>query len=191
MKLYYSPTSPYARKARIVILECGQSVELQAENVIDHPDSVPNPLNKVPCLVLDDGSTLFDSPVICGYLLAQAGRADESTDWAARRLEAIGDGIMDAAFSLVMETKRPEAQQSDFWKARWQAAILGALDELETTLPEFSGQFGLGEVSLAAALGYLDFRLGHMAWRENRPRLESWFATVAERSSVKETRPPD
>ena len=196
MKLYCSLTSPYARKARIAAIE--RNLEDQVELVVVNPFAplsdthIPNPLSKVPALQLEDGTVLFDSPVICAYLLNRdAGPASADglpPNWHALRQQALGDGILDAALNIVMERRRPEAEQSSYWMARWFAAIESGLDAMESEIDGVQG-FGLGAITYACALGYLDFRLPETAWREGRPKVAHWYAKANERPSVRRTVP--
>jgi glutathione S-transferase len=200
MKLYYSPTSPYARKARIVVIERGiaDRVELVAVDPFDPEASmlVPNPLRKVPALLLDDGSALFDSPVVCAYLLRWRGERDgaraaaAADEWDVMRQHALGDGIIDAAFAMVMEARRPEAQRSAYWTARWRDSIARALAALEPGAARLADGFGIGAIAVACALAYLDFRLPDCAWRADHPGLAAWFARVSRRASMVATAPP-
>lgn len=191
MQLYYSSTSPYARKARVAIIERG--LQDRVEMILAAPlepgseKVIPNPLGKIPVLVLDDGGVLYDSPVICQYLLANgAGPAD---DWDELRRHALADGVIDAAFSAVMERRRPAAQQSPEWLARWEAAIVRALDAMDREVAALGPDFGLAAIAWACALGYLDFRMASLAWRERRAGLAAWYAGAADRPSMKATVP--
>ena len=192
LNLYYSATSPYARKARILVIELAleDRVELVSANPMEH-GQVPNPLSKVPCLVMDDGETLFDSPVICAYLETLAtGELASATNWPVQRLQALADGVMDAAFNYVMETKRPDEQQSDYWKSRWLNAISSSVKEMSVVFGSVESPFDIGRISMAAALGYLDLRMGHINWRAGVPRLADWFEAISKRESMIRTIPP-
>lgn len=197
MKLYFSPTSPYVRKVRVVAIERGLAdrMELIALSPFDDADRLgeANPLLKVPALARDDGPVLFDSPVICEYLdatapggarlLAGAGEAR----WRTLRLQALADGVLDAAFSLVMEQRRPETERSASWSGRWTDAIRRAVTAAGADGPP--PDFDLGAIALGCALGYLDFRLGHLAWRSVAPSLEAWYAALDARPAFAATRP--
>lgn len=197
MKLYCSPTSPYARKVRIVVAERGIAALIEEVAVTPFENPVlaaSNPLSKIPALVLDDGTALYDSPVICEYLdsLGEHARLiPEAGDarFATLRLQALGDGILDAAFNVVMEGRRPEGQRSGEWLARWRAGITraaaAAADEPARTAPGLN----LGQVTLACALGYLDFRHPNIHWRTETPALDSWFKTWEARRSFNATAP--
>lgn len=198
MQLFYSPTSPYARKCRVVARERGLMGDL--EEVICNPMEDPaalhasNPLGKIPCLVLDDGMAIFDSPVIAEYLdglgnapalIPAAGSARYKVLVAA----ALAQGMTDAAFNMTMESRRPEAQQSPDAVKRWRAAILRGLDVLEDHLKALPGDLTLGHVAAATMLSYLDLRHGALEWRQGRDALAAWFAEFNARPAMQETDP--
>lgn len=197
MKLLYSPTSPYARKVRIVAIEKGLAdrVEIVGVDVLGKPDMVrgDNPLAKIPTLVRDDGAALFDSPVICEYLDTLAPTPKLIPEGAARfdvlMRQALADGAMDAAFNLVMERRRPEAQRSEEWTTRWTNAITGALTTLDAELPA-APAFDLGWIAALAAGDYVEFRLADLGLAAKTPKLTAWRAHMAARASVAETAPP-
>jgi glutathione S-transferase len=198
MKLYSSPTSPFVRKVRIVIREKGAAHLVTEEVVSALADPVElhaaNPLGKVPALALKDGTTLFDSPLICEYLDAMLEGpsllpAEGAARWQAQRLQALGDGIADAAVSLTFEKNRPEAERSANWMGRWRRAITRSLDLLEAEAANLNGPVTLGTISIESALGYLDFRHGDLGWRENRPTLDAFFKKASGRAAFQETAP--
>lgn len=197
-----SPTSPYARKVRAVIVEKGLADQVEAVPTDPHASPAEllakNPLSKIPVLELGDGTALFDSPVICEYLdaLTETPRlvpAAGSARWRALRLQAVGDGIMDAGVLRLMEKRwHPgEGQVSQGWLDRQRAAIARCADLLEAEADTLETQAPtLGELTVACALGYVDFRFGDDAWRTGRPRLAAWFERFAARPSIAETAPP-
>ena len=200
MKLYYSPMSPYVRKVRAVAITLGLADRI--EQVPQDPREPTgayrgkNPLARIPALETDDGEVLFDSPVICEFLAHQA--SDQAVyppagpeRWRALKQQAIGDGMMDAAVPLRHETLRPEAQQSPEWLARLEGMIVSALDalEAEAAAGRLSDTSDIGTLSLACALGYLDFRFADMGWREGRPALGRWFDGFATRPALADTLP--
>lgn len=196
MKLWYSKTSPFARKTLVVALELGlgQRLELQAVEpaTLEQQVSGDNPLGKIPCLITDDGERLYDSPVICEYLDVGFGGgrlcpAAGAARWAALTLQALADGIMDAAVLCRYEALRPEGERSAGWAARQTGKILRALDGLEATPPD--GPASIGQIALACALGYLDFRMPELAWRDSRPKLARWYDIIAERPALMATAP--
>jgi glutathione S-transferase len=198
MKLFYSPTSPYARKCRVVAIEMG--VEAQIEIIASSPMASGtdllsvNPLSKVPALALPDGRCIVDSRVICQFLDGLAdGRRVIPSDPVARidclTREALADGITDAAFLLTMERKRPSEQQSPEWIGRWIAAIRRTVAHFNVQLPQRSDP-DLGDIALACALGYLDLRHTDLAWRSHAPALADWFTAISHRHSLASTVPP-
>jgi glutathione S-transferase len=201
MKLRFSPTSPYVRKVWIVALETGlaERIELVTTNAWapDTDLTADNPLSKVPALIADGGEALFDSPVICEYLdslhdghrlVPESGGAR----WAQLRLQALGDGILDAALAKRIETAmRPEDKRWTGWVERQGNAIRRGLDVLEEECAAWGDDFLIGQITVAATLGYLDFRFGAEDWRSGRPRLTAWFAKVSGRASVSKTVPKE
>ncbi len=184
--LRYSPASPYARKVRIAadILGLTNRIEIQNASTTDPNDSLrqQNPLGKVPALVLENGSTLYDSRVIAEYFdhLAGGGKlfpSDPARRFEALKLQALGDGINDAALLIRYETvTRPEALRDADAIALQSGKIERALAHLEETPP--SGEVDIGHIALACALGYQDLRFGG-AWRARHPRLVHWLDNFA------------
>ena len=198
MKLFYSPTSPYARKCRALAIEKG--IEAQIKIITASPMSNPpelqaaNPLGKVPALVLADGSCIVDSPVICAYLVTRSDAprlipADPAARIDALTREALADGMMDAAFAIVMERKRPELQRSPEWLQRWTSAIRRSVAHFDTRAPTRQ-QPDIGDLALACALAYVDFRLGDLVWDAEAPALRAWLSSVHARPSLSATAPP-
>lgn len=196
LQLRFSPTSPYARKVLVIVHETGLQDEVAVVATNPHQEEslrAQNPLCKVPTLVLEDGTPLFDSPVIAEYLLALASNSDllplgGPARWSVLQLQALGDGICDAAVGIRMETLRPAGEQSPSFIQRQEAAIVAAVDWLEGQA-RLLEPITLGSLAIACALGYLDFRLGYLAWRTGRPRLAAWYAAVEARPSLHATRP--
>ena len=205
MKLYYSATSPYVRKVIALAIETGQSGTLQRIETTLTPINpnaalnADNPLGKVPALVLDDGSVLYDSRVICEYLdsLHQgprwfpAGSEQSPKRWDALRRQALSDGILDAAVNSRYETAlRPEALRWDDWFVGQQQKIIRALDNLEQTCGVWGERLDIGTLATACALSYLDFRFPEPNWRINRAALSTWFSGFEQRPSIASTAPP-
>lgn len=200
MKLRFSITSPFVRKVRILAIEAGldDKITLQPTNAwaADTDLTQDNPLSKVPALVLDNGETLYDSPVICEYLdslhnghklFPEAG----PDRWHQLKLQALADGITDAAVQLRIETAmRPEDKRWSNWIERQGNAITRGLDALEREVGHF-GVFLIGPIAVVAALGYLDFRKPLGDWRVGRPHLAHWYSTVHNRRSVRDTEPKE
>ena len=197
MKLLGSNTSPYTRKVRLVLLEKG----LPHTYVVDPPrepgSQVPqvNPLGRIPTLVLDDGTAVFDSPVICEYLDALGGdpvlipRADPVARMRVRRGEALADGIMDSAVVMRVESLRPADRQDPGTPALHGGAITRALAHAARELGAndwySGGALSLADLALVSALVYLDLRQPERNWRAAHPDLASWAERMWRRSSVK------
>jgi glutathione S-transferase len=132
--------------------------------------------------------------VICEFLDQAHGGArmvpvGTPAHWLVLRLQAVGDGIMDAAVGIVMEGRRPEGERSAGFVAGQERKIDRAATWLETHARELEGGFNLGGITVACALGYVDFRLAGNPWREGRPTLAAWFDEVNARESMRRTRP--
>ena len=197
MKLLYSKTSPYSRKVRMMIHEKG--LQQVITNVACNPfDEVPeleatNPLGKVPTLILDDGSSLYDSPVICAYLdtLTPGRLIPESgmERWSVLRWEALCDGVLDATYNIVMERRRVTQEQSAGWIEQWKSQVSQSLDHVEASIDMLPNQVTLAHLALGAALGYLDFRLQDLDWRSQCSALATWYGEFSVRDAMQNTRP--
>jgi glutathione S-transferase len=184
--LRYSPASPYARKIRIAadILGLTDRIEIQGADTSDPKDNLrqQNPLGKIPVLVMENGETLYDSRVIAEYIddLAGGGNLfplDHSKRFDALKLQALGDGINDAALLIRYETvQRPETLRSAEFVALQSGKVERALMQLETAPP--AGEINIGHIAVASALGYQDLRF-EGAWRRSHPRLVEWLAAFA------------
>jgi len=198
MKLYFSPTSPYVRKVRVVAIEKGLAdrVELVAATPWPDPAAVAavNPLGKVPALVTDDGVALYDSPVICEYLDVLVPAApliprSGAGRWQVLRCQALCDGILDAAVGIVLERRRPEGARSAATEQRSVDALRRSVAALGSELRPVSAGFDLGQISIAVALGYLEFRLGDLELGTDLVTIRDWWAVARERPSLVATRP--
>jgi glutathione S-transferase len=202
MKIIGSLTSPYARKVRIVLAEKKIDADFVPENVWAPETTIGehNPLGKIPCLVMDDGSAVFDSRVIAEYVdtLSPVGKlipADGRERAAVKTWEALADGILDAGILARLEaTWRPAEQQSPAWIERQMSKIHAALQNMSSTLGEsnccHNNQFGLADIAVGCALGYLDFRFPSIEWRAPFPNLDALYQRLMERQSFKDTVPP-
>ena len=200
MKLYYSPTSPFVRKVLITAIELGlrERIEIVPVDIspVEPSDALnrTNPIGKIPTLVADDGTELYDSVVICEYLDSlQGGRlfpASGAARWQVLRQHALADGIMEAAVLARYETWLRPAE------LRWKEWADGQTSKIERGLDVLEGEVGglagltIASIAVACSLGYLDLRLGHLGWRDRRPQLSSWLAEFAQRPSFVATRPP-
>ncbi len=198
MKLIFSGTSPFVRKVSVMLLETGLDGRVSKETVAITPmnpgDIVPsaNPLGKVPCLITDNGA-LFDSRVITRYLdTLNAGAKlypEGEALWPVLTLEAVADGMLDAAVLMIYERLlRKDEQKSPEWVAAQWLKISRALAHLEGNV-EALDTLSMASISVACALGYLDFRHDDRQWRALAPKLAAWEAAFAKRASMKATLP--
>ena len=194
MQLIHSPTSPYARKVRILIREKNLDVEEIATVPFDDEENLhaANPLGKVPALITSNTS-LFDSPVICEYLDALdkpwLGRKSKA-HWQQKTLHALGDGIIDAVLGFRMERIRPQELWWDFQAMRQENAVGRVIVYLEANVDKLGAPWGFGNLAIACGLGYLDFRAADMHWRTHAPKLAKWFAAFELQESYQNTAPP-
>lgn len=201
MKLLYSQASPYVRKVLMVAHEAGLAdrIEIVPTDVraADSPVVQSNPLGKIPALLLDDGTALYDSPVIAEYLDSLHDRPalfppPGPARWTALRQQALADGLCDAALLRRMEGMRPANLQSADWDSHQRRAVNRSLDQLELGLEDLpdSNQPTIGSLAVLAALAYLDFRFAAEPWRVGRSGLSRWFEAAASRDSFRLTQPP-
>ena len=179
--------SPFARKVRMCAAVAGLADSIQIQNVVPNSDDDPikkqNPLGKLPVLVLEDGRTIYDSPVICEFLDHVAGEGtliptDPPARFADLRLEALADGILDAAILIVYEGRyRPDQEPYEPWLEFQRGKIVRALDALAADPPAIE-PVTVGNISVACALGYLDFRK-QVDWRASHPSLIPWLDDFA------------
>ena len=184
MTLRFSPSSPFVRKIRIAASVLGLEKDIKAEpaETTSPSDTLrqQNPLGKIPTLVLEDGSTLFDSRVILEYLDHRAGGGriipkDASARFAALRLQALADGILDASILQVYEGRwRPAERHEPKWVEHQAGKIARGLAALEAAPPGLGSPPDVGQITVACALGYRDFRFGE-GWRKDHPRLVAWL----------------
>ncbi len=187
LTLRSSPASPFGRKVKIAALELGlmDKIEVAATDTNNPADTLrqQNPLGKIPTLVLADGTTLFDSRVIVDYLdhLAGGGRLIPAGEarFAQLRLQALADGLCDAALLQVYEVRfRPEESRNADWVANQAGKVARALIALEALPPVYADRPRIGEIALACALGYLDLRF-EGKWRAEHPKLVAWLDDFA------------
>ena len=201
MRLFFSPASPFVRKVHVLLHELGQidAVTLhEVQTTAFAPDAglvASNPLGRIPALERPDGITLYDSRVICAYLddRFDGGLYPQGTRrWETLTLEATGDGLMDSAVSMAYEMRlRPEGERSPQWiEAQW-SKVARTLDTLDSRwMSHLAGPLDMGQVSVACALGYIDFRHGARGWRTGRDALARWFDGFDSRPSMQGSRPP-
>jgi glutathione S-transferase len=201
MKLYYGALSPFVRKVMVLAHE---------KNILDRLERVPspltpvepnadlmraNPLGKIPALTLDDGTVLFDSPVICEYLDTLGSQpklfpAAGAERWRALCLNALADGLLDAAMAARVEAAlRPAEKQWDKWSEVQLQKVRNALDSLNGAYAPSAQALTIGEIAVGCALGWLDFRMPQLEWRKGREQLAAWYETFSARPSMSSTAP--
>ena len=195
MQLFYSPTSPYVRKVVALIHEAQISgIEIiPASGTPTGTTSLPshtNPLGKVPTLVTDQGLALYDSRVICRYLDSLSGGRfypQGEKLWQYLTLEALADGILDAALLIVYEHRlRPEELQFDAWITGQWGKIERALACAEAEhISVAESEISVASLALGSALGYLDLRFSDRDWRQNHPKLAAWWQAFSQRPSMR------
>ena len=201
MKLWYSPASPFVRKVLILAYETGLIDQLElvdAATTAINPNNdlaKDNPVGKIPTLVTDDGMSIFDSRVICEYLDGMHDGEKLIPESGTERInalttQAMGDGILDAAVGTRYELfLRPQDKQWQEWVDGQMRKVIQSLDVLETWRGAKLQDIHIGSITIAAALGYLDFRQPDLGWRQGRPILTQMYETFSQRTSMLETTP--
>lgn len=204
-QLYYTPTSPFARKVRVVAIEAGLGDEIETVRVRPTPGQnepalqAHNPLAKVPTLIGEGCPALYDSPVICEYLdslhdgpklIPAAG----SARWRVLRLQALADGVLDASILHYYEMQqRPVEKHFALWLDMQRGKALSGLDELEREAAHFDRSPGapidLGQIAAGALLGWMEFRDALGDVRTGRPALFDWYESFRQRESMRATEP--
>ena len=203
MKLLGSLTSPYVRKVRVVMAEKKLDFQLELEDVWGQDDILKsNPLGKVPCLVMEGGEAVFDSRVIVEYLdtLSPVGKlipASGRERIEVRTWEALADGLLDARILARLEATwggRTAAQRSQVWIDRQMSRVNASIISMSKGLGEkpwcTGNHFTLADVAVGCALGYLDFRFAHIAWRTAHPNLLKLHDKLSARQSFIDSAPP-
>ena len=202
MKLHWSPRSPFVRKVAILLHETG--LEANVERVrsvaaIATPNAaimVDNPLSQIPTLVLDDGTALYDSPVICEYLdtLHDGPRyfpAAGPARWAALQRQALADGMLAILLIWRQERMKAPGQQLPDWLTAFATKIAASLTRLDADAPALANGHDIGHVTIGCLLSYLDYRFADLDWRAGHPALAAWHAAFEQRPSMVATRPDD
>lgn len=197
MKLYITTPSPFARKVRIIAHEKGLSERIE-EIAVDPYANAPellatNPVVQVPTLIAEDGLPLTDSPVICEYLdaIGSGARllpAEGAERLRVKRLETLANATLEMGVKLVLEKRRPEAEQSPNWIARWTFNMGRALDALEAAAPS-ADDFNMGVLSAGVAVSWVSFRHPDYDWKTGRPHLVALQAALEQRPSFLATVP--
>ena len=195
MKLLSSLANPYGRKVRACAAALGleKRIELIEVDVAKAPESLlaGNPLGRIPTLITEDGFAIFDSTVICEYLNGYAELlpiipSSGAPRWLCRRLEALGDGLMDAAVGR-RQLLASGADHGHALVRRHEEATHRTLDWLERETP--NQHVDVGTISIACALGYLDLRFPDEDWRKRRPELAAWFEAISAHACLSGTVP--
>ena len=200
MKLFYSPPSPYVRKSLVVAHELGLRARIELLPAAAHPINrdrtvvAHNPLGKIPTLVTDEGTALYDSNVICEYL-NELGKGNfipprGPARWTVLTEHALADGMLDAAVLVRYETVlRPEPLRWNDWITGQMEKVTSGLDQIEQRASGFGDRVDLGTIAFGCALGYLDFRYASLAWRDKHPNASAWFERFSARPSMVATQP--
>jgi glutathione S-transferase len=197
MKLHWSPRSPFVRKVMVAAHELGLAdrlslvrsvVAMTATNKALQSD---NPLSKIPTLVLDDGTPLYDSVVICEYLDAlhngqRLFPSDPKAKWTALRRHALGDGLLELLILWRNEREREHPAPAFLTSFREKFdASLGVLEKDAAGIA--AAPFGIGHIAIGCALSYSDFRFPDLDWRKDHPQIAAWHKTFSERPSARAT----
>lgn len=197
MKLFYAATSPYVRKVIACAIARGIDgrIERMTSGSAEYQTNLlaANPLSKVPCLITDDGLSLFDSPVICEYLDSIGDAqpmfpASGGARWRALKQQAMGDGMMDACLIRRGEVGKPMDVGREDLHAKQAAKVARSLDALESYVPHKA--IDIGSITIAAALGYLDFRFAAEPWRPGHSVLTAWYDEMMKNPCLAQTAPP-
>jgi glutathione S-transferase len=202
MKLIGSLASPFARKVRIVLVEKKIDYEFELDNPWKPDAKTPvfNPLGKVPVLVLDDGTTLFDSRVIVEFLdsaspIARLLPAESRERIEVRRWEALADGVLDAGVLARLESQREAKMRSAAWIERQMGKVSAGLAAMDAALGDklwcTGNSYTLADIAAGACLGWLDFRYPKLDWKKERLNLARLFAKLSERPSFTDTMPSE
>lgn len=196
MKLHWSPRSPFVRKVMIAAHELGVADRITcvrspvAQTRPNEAVMRDSPLGKIPCLVLDDGTAIFDSPVICEYLDLTCGPGRLVPQAAPARIEALtrqalGDGLLDLLLAWRNELNREPGLQSAPHLASYELRVGATLDRLDLQAAGWDGtRFDIGDITTGCALSYLDFRFPSLDWRAGRATLDAWHRGFQCRPSV-------
>ncbi len=194
MKLLYTKRSPYARKVRVFALEKGIKLDLIEEDLMNKSKQLvdSNPLGKIPTLILDDGTSICDSPVICEYLESVKPNPQfipsGKEKFRVLHMAAIADGIMDSSVALYMEKARHPNDPNAAYLANLEKTINNSFQYLDEHVKELN-TFNLASIAAASAIGYSNFRLPQLDPKGRFERLSDWYKKFLDRPSMKETIP--
>jgi glutathione S-transferase len=199
MKLRYARNSPFVRKVMVTAIEAGldDRIERVPTDITDPASDLPNqnPLGKVPALVLEDGRVLVESSLICAYLDTLHDRpkllpSEGDARLDVLQLQALSDGLCDAAINVARERGRPEGMRWPMAEDRQRQKFERTLDRIEQVADDLLvPPVTLGQIALGCALGWIDLRLGDFGWRAARPKIAAWYGEFAARPSMVATAP--
>ena len=198
MKLRFSPMSPYVRKVTVTAIETGlkNHIDRIDTNVWAADTSIgdDNPIGKVPTLITDGGEVLHDSSVICEYLDslhdgAKLFPAAGGARWAALRLQDLGNGLAEAGTRRLLEQRIGGDNARKGWIARNNKIMLRCFSVLDDEVAGWGDDFKIGQITVACATGWIDFRFPDLTWRADNPAMAAWFEKISGRRSMKETMP--
>ncbi len=200
MKLISATPSPYARKVRIALAEKSLPFELQTEVPWNADTSLPrhNPLEKLPVLILDDGSTLWESSFILEWIERKHPRPpllpdDDDGILAHKRMDALATGVCDAFLLVFFERMRPEAQRSQPWMDRQMRKVHGGIAEIARVVGDapfaVRDRFGIADIAAGSVLGYLEVRFPELGWRDTHSNLGRYMDGLMTRPSFQATVP--
>ena len=202
MKLHWSPRSPFVRKVMVFAHEVGLAGRLElvrtfvASTQANAELMKDNPIGKIPALIADDGTVLYDSTVICEYLDSLHGGPrlfpQPPQRWKALRWHALGDNMLDNLVPWRNERMRPPERQSPEMFAALETKIRSTLAALNGEAAELGRTpVTIGHVAISVALGYMDFRFSDLKWRDGNARIAAWYENFSQRPSIRNTAPVD
>lgn len=196
MKLRFSAGSPFVRKVWVAALETGLADSIERIMVSPiNPDDVkssPSPLGKIPCIETDDGTVLYDSPVIMDYFNSLLDDSDlipaeGAARWTTLQRQALGDGILGCTVNIFIENMRKPERQSKGWIVHNKAAVDRAIASLESEVDEITNVIDAGTITLAVALSFVDMHFPDDPWRADFPKLAAWSDAFNQRPSMTAT----
>ena len=199
MRLIGSPTSPFVRKVRVLLIEKGfDDIEVENVNAFEYPKELlaHNPMSRVPVMVLTNGVAFYDSKLIVDYIettmqgpkfIPDAG----ASRWFVLQAQAHADTMIDVAIRAMLERKRPAEKQMKEKIIRDEIAVARGIVAAAKIVKGMEPQLNLGHIAIACALGYIDFRLSHIKWRDRHPELSAWYQEMRLRASMQSTAPEE
>lgn len=199
MKLIGSPTSPFVRKIRVLLIEKGyRDIEVEMHNPWDDNKELLalNPFSRVPALVLSNGVVFYDSKLIADYIettmqgpkfVPEAG----ASRWFVLQAQAHADTMLDVGIRALLERRRPEEKQIKEKIQRDEVAVARGIGAAAKIVKGLGASVNLGHISIACAMGFVDFRMPHLKWRDRHPEFSAWYQEMRLRPSMQATVPVD